>query len=296
MCDDPHMKGLRGQKIDWSGIDGGWYNMVKDDTVNLHVNVRVTAPLPEEFPDRQLITGLSVLSEGHSLVIEVKNPYDVDTNGCPRGISPCLANGGLRAFVDGEEVEGILRFSRDEYVVDGITVSASNLPAECRQFGGDKIWARLYDEMLKGTRTLADKEKFEDWILRFDDMAAPQWCTQYIEQHDLANLESIHAVFKIVTPAVTVRLNVGTNYQDGGDLDWDGRVLPDLEFWQMDVGLHGLSLENESLSGILGETARPVLDEDGREIMEGYEALRGTVEDYRVSSALGTDFALLNQL
>ena len=64
MCDDPHMKGLRGQKIDWSGIDGGWYNMVKDDTVNLHVNVRVTASLPEEFLDRQLITALSVLSEG----------------------------------------------------------------------------------------------------------------------------------------------------------------------------------------------------------------------------------------
>ena len=296
MCDDPHMKGLRGQTIDWSGIDGGWYNMVKDDHAEFLVNVRLTAPLPEEFPDRQLITGLSVLSKGHSLIIEVENPYDIDTNGCPPGISPCLANGGLRAIVDGEEVESLLRFSRDKYVVDGITVSASNLPAECRQFGGDKIWARLYDEMLKGTRALADEEQFEDWILRFDDMAAPQWCTQYIEQHDLADLQSIHAVFKIVTPAVTVRLNVGTNYQDGGDLDWDGRVLPDLEFWQMDVGLHGLSLENESLSGILGETARPVLDEDGREIMEGYEAFRGTVEDYRVSSALGTDFALLNQL
>ena len=81
------MKGLRGQKIDWSGIDGGWYNMVKDDTVNLHVNVRVTAPLPEEFPDRQLITGLSVLSEGHSLVIEVKNPCLLYTSPSPRDLS-----------------------------------------------------------------------------------------------------------------------------------------------------------------------------------------------------------------
>ena len=93
-----------------------------------------------------------------------------------------------------------------------------------------------------------------------------------------------------------MRLNVGTNAQGGGDLDWDGRVLPDLEFWQMDVGLHGLSLENESLSGILGETVRPVLDEDGREVMEGYNAFRGTVEDYRVSGPLGTDFALLNKI
>ena len=64
VCDDSHMKGPRGQKIDWSGIDGGWYTMVKDDTAHLHVNVRVTASLPEEFLDRQLITALSVLSEG----------------------------------------------------------------------------------------------------------------------------------------------------------------------------------------------------------------------------------------
>ena len=293
MCDDPHMKGLRGQKIDWSGIDGGWYNMVKDGGADLLVNIRLTAPLPEEFPDRQLITGLSVLSEGHSLTIEVKNPYRTDTSGCPGGVSPCLANGELRAVVDGEEVHDLLRFSRNEYVAEGITVSASNLPAECRQFGGDKIWARMYEEMLQDHRELVLEEQFEKSILRFDDMAAPNWCTEYIAEHELADVESIHAVFKIVTSAVTVRFNVGANYQGGGDLDWDGRVLPDLEFWKMDVGLHGLSLKNLSLSGILGDTARPVLGKDGREVMEGYEAFHGTVEDYRVSGPLGTDFALL---
>ena len=296
MCDDPHMRGLRGQKIDWSGVDGAWYNMIKDEGVSLHVNVRLTAPLPQEFPDRQLITGLSVLSEGHSLVIEVKNPYDIDTNGCPSEASPCLSDGGLRAVVDGKEVESLLHFSRDEHVVDGIIVSASNLPVECRQFGGDKIWARMYDEMIQGTRELAMEEQFEDWILRFEDMAAPTWCAKYVDQHDLADLQSIHAVFKIVTSSVVVRLNVGLNFQGEGELDSDGRVLPDLEFWQMDVGLDGLSLGHESLSGILGETARPVLDGDGREVMEGFEAFRGTVEDYRVSGPLGTDFALLNKL
>ena len=83
--------------------------------------------------------------------------------------------------------------------------------------------------------------------------------------------------------------------QGNGDLDWDGRVLPDLEFWQMDVGLDGLSLENESLSGLLGETARPVLDTNGDPVMKGPESFRGTVEDYRMSGPLGTDFALLSQ-
>ena len=62
----------------------------------------------------------------------------------------------------------------------------------------------------------------------------------------------------------------------------------------MDAGPRGLSLESESMSGILRETARPVLDEDGNAVMEGYEAFRGTVEDCRVSGSLGTDLALLN--
>ena len=289
------MQGLRGQRIDWSGVNGGWYSLVTDSKANLHVNVRLTAPLPDDFPDRQLITGLSIVSDEHSLAIEVTNPYNVVTNGCHRKTSPCLSNGGLRAMVDGEEVDDFLRPSRDEHVVDGIAVSSSNLPVECRQFGGDTIWARMYDEMLQGQRQLGIEESFEDWILSFDHMAAVDWCRQYIVQHSLADVQSSHAIFKIATSALTVRLNVGTNFQGSGELNWDGRVLPDLEFWQMDVGLHGLSIENESLSGILGETARPVLDKDGHEVMEGYEAFRGTVEDYRVSGPLGTEFALLHK-
>lgn len=66
------MKGLLGQSIDWFGVDGEWYSFVKDPDMDLHVNVRLTAPLPEEFPDRQLVTGLAVVSEGHSLVLEVR--------------------------------------------------------------------------------------------------------------------------------------------------------------------------------------------------------------------------------
>ena len=264
---DPHMKGLRGQKIDWSGVDGGWYSLIKDDDVDLNVNIRLTAPLPDEFPDRQLVTGLSVMSEGHSLVVEVNNPYVVDTDGCPESVSPCLANGGLRVVVDGQENNEGLRFSRQVPIVAGgaISVSASNLPAECRQFGGDKIWARMYQATLlkEGRRRLPDNESLEDWILRFDNMAAPDWCAKYIDENDLADLQSNHAIFRIETPTVAVRLNAGINYQGDGELDWDGRALPDIEFWQMDVGLDGLDVENPALSGILGETARPVFQENG---------------------------------
>ena len=292
------MQGLRGQKIDWSGVDGGWYALIKDDNADLGINVRLTAPLPNEFPDRQLITGLTVMSQGHSLVIEVENPYTVDTDGCPEGVTPCLANGGLRIVVDGKEAgDEFLRFSRKTPVADGaISVSASNLPVECRQFGGDKIWAGMYQEMLEGRRRLLADESLEDWILRFDHMAAPDWCAKYIDENDLADLQSTHAIFKIETSTATVRLNAGINYQGDGELDWDGRVLPNLAFWQMDVGIDGLDVDNPTLSGILGETARPVYDDNGAEVMKGFEAFRGTVEDYRVSSAVGNHFPLLNNM
>lgn len=40
--DDPHMTGLLGQKVDWIGEDGGWYNLVMDPAFT--INERVTAP------------------------------------------------------------------------------------------------------------------------------------------------------------------------------------------------------------------------------------------------------------
>ncbi|CAN0257108.1 unnamed protein product [Ectocarpus sp. 12 AP-2014] len=287
------MQGLRGQRVNWFGVDGGWYSLIKDDDADIHINVRVTAPLPDEFPDRQLITSLAVMSEGHSLVIEVEKPYTADTDGCPESISPCLANGGLRIFVDGQEENGLLRFARQLPVADGaISVSASNLPVECREFGGHKIWGRMYQEMLQGRRQLSNRESFEDWILKSAHMPAPGWCAKYIAENDLADLQSTHAIYKIETRTLTVRLDAGVNHQGNGELDWDGRVLPDLEFWQMDVVVDGLDVENPALSGLLGETARPMYDVNGNEVMTGFEAFRGTVEDYRLSSALGVHFPL----
>lgn len=294
ICLDPHVRGLRGQHLEVAGEDGGWYCLLKDDVIDLHVNVRFTAPLPVEFPHRQLVTGLAVLSGDHSFVVEARNPYDIATVDCPAGISPCLANGGLRVRVDGQEVEALLRPTRDELVVEGIELSASNLPVECQQFGGHRIWARMH-EMVQGKRQLRG-ERFEDWVLRFKDMAAHDWCTKYISEHgELGHVQSHHAVFRIDTPFVEVRLSAGVNHQGEGEQDWDGRELPELDFWQMDIGFEGLSLEHPELTGFLGETARPVLDDHGLEIMNGPDALGGTIEDYRVADAVGTHFHRLEQ-
>lgn len=192
--------------------------------------------------------------------------------------------------VDGAERPDLLSPSRSVYIAGGTLLSASNLPMECRQFGGDKAWAHMYEEMLKDQRMLR-AEGFEEWVLGHKDMAAHDWCTKYVAEKGLSHVQSSHAVFKIDTPYVTLRLNVGINSQSQGELNWDGRVLPELEFWQMDLGVQGLDRQN-NLSGILGETAYPIVDHDGAIVMEGPSAIRGTVADYRVAGALGKDFAL----
>lgn len=84
--------------------------------------------------------------------------------------------------------------------------------------------------------------------------------------------------------------NCVANDCKGGEILEDGRVLPELEFWQMDIHLEGLNVDPNIVTGILGETMRPVLDGQGKPVMTGVEALRGEVKDFRVSGALMSDF------
>ncbi|CAN0165876.1 unnamed protein product [Ascophyllum nodosum] len=294
LCFDPHLQGLRGQHVEWVGVDGEWYALVKDDEDDLQINVRTTAPLPNDFPDRQFITGVAVVSKGHSFVIEVKDPYTVGTPGCSGDVSPCLADGGLSVYIDGELVNFLVNPTNALSLPGGIEVSSSNLPPECREFGGRKVWARMQKEMLRGRRQLITTKMFEDWMLSFTHMVDPDFCAAFVANEDLSEVQSDQALLRIVTPTAIVRLSVGINHRRAGKTDRFGRELPELDFWQMGVGVEGLSLHHESLSGLLGGTARVVVDAEGNEVMEGTEALSGTIEDYRVSNAEGADFALLH--
>lgn len=58
----------------------------------------------------------------------------------------------------------------------------------------------------------------------------------------------------------------------------------------MDVHFEWFNLNADTVTGILGETMRPVLNSAGTPIMSGIQALRGVVEDYRVSGPLQSDF------
>ena len=288
------MDGLSGQAIDWSGEDGGWYALIQDKELGLHINVRVNVPLLQEFPRRRLVTGVSVLFAEHSFVVEANSPYSTGTSGCPLGVSPCLASGALTFAVDNEHPAAPLGLLDGTRFHNGLILSATNVPLECGQFGGGSIWATTYEEMLQEQRSFIG-ETFGEWVIKFRDMAAPDWCAKYVMERGLADVQSTHAVLRIETPLAAVRVSVGPNYRGGGEDSWDGRTFSDLDFWQLDVGLEGLHVGN-SLSGILGETTRPSLDNKGKAIMSGPGALRGVAEDYRVSGALGVEFALDREL
>lgn len=283
------MVGFQGQRIDWKGEDGGWYVLLNDDDVQL--SVRLTAPLVEEFPDRQLMTAVAMkYGDGHSVIIETKEPYSTETEGCPDDwYTPCLAENALRIIVDGKEHLAVPT-ERSSLPGDA-TITASNLPAECQPYGGDLIWANTFAQMCAQRRV--SESSFIDWVSSWSEStAAPGWCDKFLAEAGVEGAlmySSKHAVFSIDTPALAVRVHHGTNHQGSEALD-DGRVLPELEFWQMNVYVEHLDVNADTVTGILGETARPVLDEAGLPIMYGSAALRGEVEDYRISGPLATDF------
>ena len=248
---------MLGQKFDWSGQDKGWYSLVSDGQ-DFQLNVRVTAPMPDEFPDRQLVTAVSVLSpDGRSFVIEVKNPYTIDTPGCESDADsplPCLANGALRFIVDGVEHRGLQLPGKAVELPGDRFVSSANLPAECRRFGGDRIWAAQYADMIETQRSLRGyEEEFEEWILQEGNMAAPTWCAKFLQDEGLPGLfavQSNHAIFHVVTATASLRINIGVNHQDRVTSE-DGAVVlvPELDFWQGDVGVERSSF-SDTVSGI----------------------------------------------
>lgn len=305
LAGDPHMTGLLGQKIDWAGEDGAWYCLFSDGP-DFHVNVRLSAPLPVEFPDRQLVTAVSIITDNglHSLLVEVEDPYSTVTEGCPASpAAPCLADGGLRILVDGQNSAALYSPAENVVLPGGegsseVVVSAANLPAECRPFGGDRIWATQFAQMM-ATRRLNMRigtVSFAEWLLQPETLAAPTWCAQYLQEGGIAGLlatRSEHATFRVETPVAIVRINVGINYQDVEIAPDGATVIPELEFWQMDLGFDELHLSGD-VTGLLGDTSRFALDGEGVPVTGGLSALHAPVESYRVADAYARDFEKLH--
>lgn len=288
----------REHKTDRSGVDGTWYCLLKSEDLDLHVNMRLTAPQGDVFPDHQVITGVAVLTESSSLVIEVKNLYTSATDSCPAEFGfPCLADGDLRIVDAGREAWELLRPAVRTPLEGGeITLSATSLPAQCRLQGADKVSGGMYEDMHQGSRILADTETFEDWVPRFNNgVAPPGWCAHHITQQSLADMHPVNAMFRIEASTITIRVKAGVNHQDRREIDGDGRTVSEIQFWEMDIGFEGPSLESHS-SGILAKTARWDLAGHGHAVMSELGAIRSTLADYEVPGALGKTFANYSRL
>ncbi|CAM9518126.1 unnamed protein product [Laminaria digitata] len=167
----------------------------------------------------------------------------------------------------------------------GVVVSAANLLPECRPFCGDRIWAAQFEKMTAvGRRSLRDITtpalSFNEWILEGDTPVAPSWCAKILEEGGPAALLSAsanHMTVRIQTEAATIRVNVGVNYQDL-ETGPDGTVtVPELEFWQTDLGFDLLRYSH-TVTGLLGDTSKFVLDGEGLPVTTGLGALHGVRE------------------
>lgn len=96
------MSGFKGQKFDFTGKEDTWYALLHDR--NNAINMRITAPVPD-VPEITYITGLGMSLMGtdttmHSIEIVIDNPHDLNPACDER--KPCLADGALTVFVNGE--------------------------------------------------------------------------------------------------------------------------------------------------------------------------------------------------
>eukprot|EP00903_Cladosiphon_okamuranus_P012010 g11277.t1 len=291
-CGDPHMTGFMGQKFDFTGEDGGYYAVIADD--NMHINMRVTAPLID-LPEITYITGLSVLTTDddgfhHSIVVEVKDPHDLDSSCPPGGVSPCLADGSLSVVLDGKET---LLAPGTVFLGPDVQISAANLPGACRSFGFEKYWERKKLESARHGRRLGEQVSMSEWILGDPTATNLDECAEYVTkvgERGVFAHQSEHASFQIVTPKATIRLSHGRLHQIAMRDPTDQYDLPDHLTWQMNMAVDHNEMSRDA-KGILGETLVPTRDADGKPIMVGAKAIRGQEEDYRVGGALETDFA-----
>eukprot|EP00904_Undaria_pinnatifida_P007894 jgi/Undpi1/4234/HiC_scaffold_16.g07600.m1 len=293
-CGDPHMTGFHGQKFDFTGEDGAWYALISD-LPSVHVNMRVTAPVPS-LPEITYITGLSVLTtdsvgDEHSIVISVKNPHSLDS-ACQTEGSVCLADGALSVVIDGEEE---LIAPGTTVLAPGVEVSAVNIPGECRSFGFEQYWERKKLEYAQADRRLFEAENMGDWILGDPTVTNMAECIEYVtgalmDGNALFDHQSEHASFRIITPAATIRLSHGRLHQLPMRDPTDQYDLPDHLTWQMNMAIDHSTI-SEHAQGVIGETIVPTRDTNGDMIMHGMECIRGQEEDYYVEGPLGVSFA-----
>ena len=278
------MTGFRGQKFDFTGEDGAWYAVVSD-LPHVHLNMRVTAPVPS-VPEITYITGISIITTDaddlyHTIVISVSNPHSMESV-CSLEMPSCLAEGALHVVANGEE---IMLTPGEVTLAPGVAIAAVNLPGECRSFGFEKYWEQKKLQLPQHGRRLIEVDVMQDmsdWVLADPTATNMMECEEYVAKAvDGAGMfehQSEHASFQIMTPTATIRLSHGRLHQLPMRDPTDQYDLPDHLAWQMNLAIdhNDISL---GATGILGETLVPTRDQTGAPIMQGMDAIRGDQED-----------------
>ena len=171
-CYESHLQGLRGQHIELSVVDGGWHTFVKDHEDEIKIIVYVPSHSVRRIPEHGFIIDLAVMPEGHLLVVEVIDPSSASSTRCLDEMLPCLADCRLRVVVDGKVMKSLIGPNNDVHLLDGLVMSASNLPSKCHETGRRKVWTRAHTDLGHGHRQLAASRSFEDWILEFKNMVS----------------------------------------------------------------------------------------------------------------------------
>ena len=280
------MTGFYGQKFDFTGHNGAWYAVLSDPR-SMHVNMRVTSPMPS-LQQITYITGISLLTkddEGveHTVVIAVKEPNSLDS-ACPKNVYPCLADGALEVVIDGNEE---LISPGEVSVGPGVQVTAVNIPGECRSFGFEKYWERKKEEYAMAGRRLSNTLSIGEWVLADPTATNMVECATYVadamaSEGGMFTHQSEHVSFQIVTPAGNIRLSHGRLHQLPMRDPTDQFDLPDHLTWQMNMAIDHNDISRDA-QGILGETFVPTLDNDGNKIMHGMESIRGTEADCKLT-------------
>ena len=276
------MTGFYGQKFDFTGHNGAWYAVLSDPR-SMHVNMRVTSPMPS-LQQITYITGISLLTkddEGveHTVVIAVKEPNSLDS-ACPKNVYPCLADGALEVVIDGNEE---LISPGEVSVGPGVQVTAVNIPGECRSFGFEKYWERKKEEYAMAGRRLSNTLSIGEWVLADPTATNMVECATYVadamaSEGGMFTHQSEHVSFQIVTPAGNIRLSHGRLHQLPMRDPTDRFDLPDHTTWQMNMAVDSNDV-GLGATGVLGETMVPTLDDNGMPIMHGMGAIRGSQED-----------------
>lgn len=166
---------------------------------------------------------MSVLTDDDhsSFVVDNKDPHTTATNGCTKDSSaPCLANGGIRTLIDGEEWTNLHVPALDVRLPGRflIVVPAANLQVGYRPCGVDRIRAALSNEMVVNGRGLRlDLFVFGESILEPDTLAAPTRCPKYIEDAGPAGMifmPSEHATTRVKTETALLGSMSAVNYKE----------------------------------------------------------------------------------